>query len=255
MGYTCRAKSLGILMLDTRFGSDITRLRHMSLHRSAEPWLGILMLDTRFPRVLGDIGHPSTFDMPVRYAVVRGASPQRIVREQDAGYLAAFIEAAQALEREGASAITTSCGFLVRWQRELQASVGVPLWSSSLLLLPELTQAGVITIDAASLDAEHLRCAGAAVHTPVEGIAADSALHRTLLDDLPQLDVNDAQQQVVSAAQRLLARHPGLTDIVLECANMPPYAEAVRHSTGRRVHDITTLVAKRWATLELVDRT
>jgi hypothetical protein len=44
------------------------------------PFLGILMLDTRFPRPIGDIGHPGTFEragIPVRYAVVRGASPQR----------------------------------------------------------------------------------------------------------------------------------------------------------------------------------
>ena len=39
--------------------------------------LGVLMLDTRFPRVVGDIGNPLTFDFPVRYEVVRGASPKR----------------------------------------------------------------------------------------------------------------------------------------------------------------------------------
>ena len=32
--------------------------------------LGILMLQTRFPRLPGDIGHPVTWRMPVRYRTV-----------------------------------------------------------------------------------------------------------------------------------------------------------------------------------------
>ena len=209
--------------------------------------LGILMLDTRFPRLRGDIGNPATFDMPVRYAVVRRASPRRVVHERDITLLAPFVEAGRALAREGVDAITTSCGFLVLWQRELQAALDVPVWTSSLLLLPELQGAGVVTIDATALGADHLRAAGADVATPIEGIAPGSAFQRCLLEDQPELDADDAMLQVVAAAQRLLGRHPTLTDIVLECTNMLPYADAVRRATGCRVHDITTLVAQRMA--------
>ncbi|MEQ1682123.1 MAG: aspartate/glutamate racemase family protein [Burkholderiaceae bacterium] len=211
--------------------------------------LGVLMLDTRFPRGAGDIGNPATFDFPVRYKTVQGASPQRVVRERDPALLQPFIEAGLALVAEGASAITTSCGFLVLFQRELQAALPVPVWTSSLLLLSDLRHAGVVTVDAASLDADHLRAAGADAETPIEGITAGSAFQQTLLHDLPTLDTHDALLQVVGAAQRLLARHPTLTDIVLECTNMPPYADAIRRATGARVHDITTLIAARFPAL------
>ena len=211
--------------------------------------LGVLMLDTRFPRVLGDIGNPATFDFPVRYKTVNGASPQRVVRERDPALLQPFIDAGRALVAEGAGAITTSCGFLVLFQHELQAALPVPVWASSLLLLPALQHAGVVTVDAASLGADHLRAAGAKPETPIEGIAAGSAFQQTLLQDRPTLDTDDALLQVVGAAQRLLARHPALTDIVLECTNMPPYAGAVRRVTGRRVHDITTLIGERFHAL------
>lgn len=211
--------------------------------------LGVLMLDTRFPRGVGDIGNPASFDFPVRYKTVHGASPQRVVRAHDPALLQPFIDAGRALVAEGASAITTSCGFLVLFQRELQAALPVPVWTSSLLLLKDLPHAGVVTVDAKALVAEHLRAAGAHAETPVEGIAAGSAFQQTLLHDLPTLDTHDALLQVVGAAQRLLARHPTLTDIVLECTNMPPYADAVRRATGLRVHDITTLIGARFDAL------
>ncbi len=42
--------------------------------------LGVIMLDTRFPRVPGDIGNPQSFDIPVRYEVVKQATVLRVVR-------------------------------------------------------------------------------------------------------------------------------------------------------------------------------
>src|SRR5213079_1132189 len=88
--------------------------------------VGILMLDTRFPRIPGDMGNATTFPFPVRYHRVRGAK----------GLLPAFVDGARQLEREGVGAVTTNCGFLVKFQRELAAAVTVPVFTSSLLLVP-----------------------------------------------------------------------------------------------------------------------
>jgi len=213
--------------------------------------LGILMLQTRFPRPLGDIGHPGTFGFAVRRRVVPSATPQRVVRGVDAALLAPFIAVAQTLVADGCTAITTSCGFLARWQRELQAALPVPVWSSALLQLAEQQaqgrRCGVITIEAASLGIAHFEGVGADPATPVEGIAAGSALHRTLLQDLPELDEADAQAQVLAAAQRLLMRQPDIDTLVLECTNLPPYAAALRAATGRRVLDVVNLLQQRMA--------
>src|SRR5664279_2180902 len=99
--------------------------------------LGVVMLDTRFPRLRGDIGCAGTFAHPVRYRVVQGAVPKRVVIEGDRSLLEPFIAAARALEAEGCAAIATSCGFLALFQDEMQAAVGVPMWTSSLLLVAE----------------------------------------------------------------------------------------------------------------------
>ena len=213
------------------------------------PTLGVLMLETRFPRVPGDIGHPQSLPFPVRYRVVRRASPQRVVRDRDPALLQPFIDAGLALVDEGAAAITTSCGFLVLFQQALQAALPVPVWTSSLLLLPELQRhaaAGIVTVDGAALGPDHLRAAGAAPDTPVEGLAPGCAFQRCLLRDEATLDVDAARQATVAAAQRLVARRPDIDAIVLECTNMPPYADAVRAATGRSVHDLISLLTARF---------
>lgn len=215
------------------------------------PVLGLLMLQTRFPRPPGDVGHPRTFDFLVRRQVVTGATPERIVRGSDRAALQPFASAGLALVEQGCSAIATSCGFLALWQRELQAALPVPVWTSSLLQLAESPHRrfGVITIEAASLTPAHFEAVGADPDTPVEGITPGSPLHCTLLQDLPVLDEADAQAQVLAAARRLRLRHPGIDTLVLECTNLPPYAPALRKSTGLEVLDVTTLLKARMAAL------
>lgn len=221
--------------------------------RRGAPVLGLLMLDTRFPRPPGDIGHPGTFAFAVRRRVVRGATPDRVVHADDPAVLPPFVDAALALAAQGCSAIATSCGFLARWQPELQAALPLPVWSSALLQLAEAQAAGrrcgVITIDAAALGAAHFAGVGADPATPVEGITPGSALQRTLLHDLPTLDLDDAQAQVLAAAQRLRSRAPGIDTLVLECTNLPPYAPALRAAPGMTVLDVVTLLNARMAAL------
>lgn len=214
-------------------------------------FLGVLMLDTRFPRLPGDVGHAGSFGMPVRHRVIEGASPRRIVQQDDRALLEPFVAAGRALVDEGARALTTSCGFLARWQAELQAALPVPVWTSSLLLLAGLAphRPGVLTVDAASLDAATLGAAGASPSTPVQGIDPASALAATLLQDRPELDAEAAARTMAMAARELMDRHPDRGAIVLECTNMPPYRDIVAQVTGLPVHDVMTMVHARWDAL------
>jgi hypothetical protein len=126
--------------------------------------LGLIKLDTLFPRLPGDLGLASTWGPSVQEYVVKGALPALIVKQQQSfvhsAFAPAFGEAVDFLLQSGASAITTSCGFLVLWQQALQALSPVPLVTSSLCMLPELLaseeRVGVLTIDANSLSSLHL---------------------------------------------------------------------------------------------------
>ena len=88
--------------------------------------VGILMNRASFPRLPGDIGNPATFPFAVRYRMVPGTTYHDVVEAlQEERLLVPFIAAAQALEQEGVCAITTSCGFLALFQRQLSAAVRV----------------------------------------------------------------------------------------------------------------------------------
>lgn len=212
--------------------------------------VGILMLDSGFRRLPGDIGHGESWRFPVLYHVVRGASPDRVVRDTgDAGLLAAFCAGIDHLVALGVDGITTSCGFLARLHPALRAHSPVPLATSSLLqvplvqsLLPANQTVGILTFDAASLTTDHLRAVGIDANIPIQGLPPGGAFQQAILSGDPQADPQALRQDVVAAALALVARHPTIGAIVSECTNLPPHASAIAAATGRPVYDILTLV-------------
>ncbi|WP_395685664.1 aspartate/glutamate racemase family protein [Caenimonas koreensis] len=209
--------------------------------------LGILMLQTRFPRPLGDLGNPASWGVPTQLLVVEGVGPQDAVTTAAAlrasELLPLFEAGIRRLEMRGVAAITTSCGFLVLLQDQLASASAVPLVSSSLLQLPALLAqeqaVGVLTISADRLGDEHLLRAGVPAarlrDVFIEGMPADGAFSRAIMGNSETMDFESVAQEVVQAATRLQARAPTLATLVLECTNLPPYAQAIRAATGWRV--------------------
>jgi len=221
--------------------------------------VGILMLETRFPRIPGDMGNAETWPFPVLYKVVPGASPRRVVCEKAAGLLDGFLAAAEELVRLGADGITTTCGFLSLYQRELAAHVGVPVATSSLMqipfierVLPPGKRVGVLTVSAASLTQQHLRAAGADPGTPIVGTDGGREFTRVLLNDEERLDVGAAEHDILAAGEELVAKHDGIGAVLLECTNMVPYARALSQRVRLPVFSIYTFVT--WFHSGLVPR-
>ena len=212
--------------------------------------LGILMLEARFPRIPGDMGNATTWPFPVLYKVVKGATPEAVVLKGAAGQLPAFLDAAAELVAHGAEAITTNCGFLSLFQRELAAHVGVPVATSSMIqvpwvqaTLPPGKKVGMITVSGSTLTPRHLEAAGVPADTPFVGTESGSEFFRTLiLGEKDDMDVALAQQDILDAGRALVKAHPEVGAIVLECTNMPPYAHALRRALELPVYDIYSLI-------------
>lgn len=212
--------------------------------------LGILMLDARFPRIPGDLGNGTTWPFPVLYRVVRGASPEKVVLQGARGLLPDFIAAAQELVALGAEAITTNCGFLALFQQELAAAVGVPVATSSLMqvpwvqaTLPPGKRVGIVTVSGSTLTPQHLAAAGVPLDTPLAGTENGREFFRVLIKaESEDMNLALAEQDVVGAGQALVAQHPEIGAIVLECTNMPPYAAALQAAVGLPVYDIYSML-------------
>lgn len=212
--------------------------------------LGILMLETRFPRILGDLGNAGTFPFPVQYRVVRGASPDKVVRQDPMELVDDFIAAGQDLVASGCDGITTNCGFLALIQRRLAQELGVPVATSSLMqipmvqaMLPPDKRVAVLTISEATLTPAHLKAAGVTdlSRVPIVGTAPDGEFTTRILGDHPEIDFEACRQDMLHAAARLMSDHQDVGAIVLECTNMTPYAADIRKVTGLPVYSIYTL--------------
>ncbi len=206
------------------------------------------MLDTKFERIVGDIGNPESFDFPILKKVVIGANTRRVVTEGDLSLLEPFLQAARELEHAGVSAITTSCGFLAMFQKELARAVKVPVFASSLLqvsavsaMLPEGKIVGIMTADSSKLGQRHFDGVCISHVKKVVFGMENTFFHDVFVKDDAKLDRKKAEQDMVDVAKKMMATCPEIGAIVMECTNMPPYAEAVRLATGVPVFDIRSL--------------
>jgi len=213
---------------------------------TVSPRLGILMLDTRFPRVAGDVGNPDSFDFPVTYRVVPGATPDAIVRGDTQSWTDAFIREGQALVAGGCTGLATTCGFLTLLRRDMARACGVPVATSALeqvamvqRLLPTGQRVGILTISESSLSHAHLAAGDVPEDVPIRGVDG-SHFADAILNNRTSLDVTLAERDLVAAACDLCEDTPSVGALVLECTNMPPYADAIARATGRPVYSILT---------------
>lgn len=212
--------------------------------------LGILTLDTGFPRIRGDVGCPETFDFPVRIRAIGGASVEDVVHRREDALVPEFAAAGRALVEQGCAGIATTCGFLARWQVALTDRIPVPVLTSALLqvplvarLLPRGRRVGIVTYSAGDLTLDALQAAGVDPRTPIEGVDPAGHFAQTIRHGARELDRRQMAEDVCAAARRLVGTHRDVGALVLECANMPPYRDAVEQAVGVPVFDAAQLVA------------
>ncbi|WP_407123170.1 aspartate/glutamate racemase family protein [Bradyrhizobium sp. STM 3561] len=157
--------------------------------------------------------------------------------------MAAYISTAKDLVREGAVAITSNCGFTLKFQSAMTEALPVPVSMSSLLLLPYLIatikgRIGILTFDSRPLIADLLKLAGVRSNerVAVAGIE-NSETWRVMSEPENNCTVEQLTNDVLSAIAVMRKRYDDIEAILFECAGFPIAAQQVREQTNLPVFD------------------
>jgi aspartate/glutamate racemase len=213
--------------------------------------LGILMLDTQFPRILGDAGNPDTYTTDVVIQIVENVGSLDVVNDQQMPpkILQQFIDAAQSLEQEGASAITSTCGFLFKEQDSISAAVDIPVMVSPLSLYSDIKSSigrkKVVILTASETDLITLLHSSDDIEidkVEIIGMEKCAAFSEAILRDkqeqLKDLRSDEIEEFIKSNLIELLSDRNDIGAILIECGNLPPYITAIKSVTDLPVYSI-----------------
>ncbi|MER8383107.1 hypothetical protein [Mesorhizobium sp. M1399] len=172
--------------------------------------------------------------------------------DDEPGLYRAYADAARRLVDRGAIAISSACGYTVRYQEAVAAAVKVPVAAGSLLLaptvirhLPPEAKLGVVVANEKYVGTDLLgtiRDPEERARVAVDGISAsilvESELKRpTGMAPIPD---SDTERHLTDAVQRLLAAQPHIGAFIFECTEFPKFAPKLRRLTGLPIYDHIT---------------
>lgn len=221
--------------------------------------LGILILDDIYPGFPGDVRNASGYPFPIQYEIVEGIDIDRLVVAEDKSpCLEPLLKAASKLEWLGCRAIAGECGYFAHFQREVAASVAVPVFMSSLLQVPFAQQVigpdrlvGILVANSKYLTPRHLESVGIqpGSNYVISGAMDDFRCQEFdhlwttgLRSDPPAADYEKAELEFLAVAVDFYKQHPAMGAMVLECTGFPPFARALQREIDIPVFSWGTLL-------------
>ena len=206
--------------------------------------VSILQLDTKFLRIPGDIGCEKTFIEPPQHLIVEGAKAHDVVTSRPENIdIIPFLEAAQSATGD---ILTTSCGFLAPYQKELQENLNIPVVVSSISQLPEMSkvyspeQVIILTIAADKLCKKHLPRVLWKYSKCICGLGNSSYFHKVIFEDMMMFDEAKVADELLTVFKN--ACNENKRALLLECTNMPPYKAHLKQFKDIKVFDILSAI-------------
>merc|ERR1719329_789660 len=222
------------------------------LAKKQNPILGVVRLDYNYPPAAGDIDCPGSYGYDVVFRVIPGltfemAQSGRMTRAVTEEFKAGI----KWLESKGASGITGDCGFMMAFQPIARQVATVPCFMSSMVQCPMVSVAFdkydkilILTANGATLKPQK--------DTLLSQCGFDVDDSRFIImgcQDVPgfdavslgeKVDVEIVTPGIVKMTMGILNRQPAIRAIILECTELPPYADALRRATNLPVWDAIT---------------
>jgi hypothetical protein len=214
-------------------------------HRAYGMGLGVILMDDIYPAFPGDVRNASAYPFPIQYDIASGIDIKKlVVDEHKIMCLPAIIQSAQRLENMGCRAIAGECGYFAFFQREVAASVGIPVFMSSLLQVPLAQQivgsnkvVGILMANSKYLTDHHLESVGIKIGSNyvVGGVMDDFRCEEFdhlwtsgLRSDPPAADYEKAETEFLAVAIEFVKKYPKMGALVLECTGFPPFTRALQ---------------------------
>jgi Asp/Glu/hydantoin racemase len=211
--------------------------------------LGVVRLDYDYPHNPGDVDSPLSYDYQVLYRAVPGLTFDMC----KSGKLTPEVEkqlmdAVDWLVEQGVSGITSDCGFMMYYQDMVRKRSHLPVFMSSLAILPAVTTAfssdEKIAIFTASGDSL----------TPMKDIikkecGVDPSEERFVIvacDTIPgfeavakgeKVDAKKVGPGIVAKAKEVLASDKAIRALMMECTELPQFSDELRKETKLPVFD------------------
>lgn len=215
------------------------------------PKLGVIRLDEYiYPPAKGDIDHPESFTYKVDYEVVKGLTFDVCkAGTLDEDTKKNFVDAIKHLvEKKHCKAITGDCGFMMWLQELARDATHVPVFMSSLVLLPSVTQAmGLHEVIILTANEEKLQpmmdllkaeCGLDVQENPNFHIVGCGGVPGfEAVEEGTAVDVEKVTPGIVKLAKDSLAKYPKARAFLLECTELPAYSDSIRCETGLPVFD------------------
>jgi hypothetical protein len=227
--------------------------------QSQTPFLGVLCWEEggspkgleQLESLTGNSINPLTYPFPVLFEKVVGANYQSVLVSPDARLVGPMLETAESMIDRGVKAIITSCGFNAIFQKELADALKVPVYTSALLQIPFIRASLgrqkllVITASKQDLKPEHFHAVGVIDMHGIEIYGMEEMPEWSKISRSPNkpLAMGKVKNEVVSLAAVAKQEHPDLGAILLECTDLPPFADAVRKALNLQVYDLLTMVS------------
>jgi len=228
-------------------------------HRCYGMGLGIMILDDVYPGFPGDVRNASSYSYNVQYEIVEGVDIQALVFAEDkSGCLEPIRRAARNLERKGCRALSAECGYFALFQREIAASVDIPVFMSSLLQVPWAQRVigpdkvvGVYVGSKSAVRDEHLTAVGIepGSNYVIEGAVDDGTCKEFenlwiegVRPEVPRADYDKAAEEFVQRGVEFFNRYGDMGAMVLECTGFPPFARRLQRAIDIPVFSFSTLL-------------
>mmetsp|Transcript_731 Transcript_731/g.1340 ORF Transcript_731/g.1340 Transcript_731/m.1340 type:complete len:709 (-) Transcript_731:157-2283(-) len=221
-------------------------------HRAMHPSVGVVRLDYDYPPAPGDSDHPGSFGYDVFFRCCPGLTFEMCQAGKFSEEVERrFADAIKHLEARGVSAITGDCGFMMAFQVLARKIASKPVFMSSMVQCPIIAaslepadQILILTANDLSLKPQKqvlMKSCGFDVDEDrfiIKGCQHVPGFEAVALGQ--KVPLEKVQPGIVQLTLDSMKEHPRISAILLECTELPPYADALRYHTGLPVWDAIT---------------